>query len=93
MPELDSPNLTNTAKTSLSLDHYYAQLSQLATLKNTGAYSRKTIHDLNNALGKINNALWLMAREDSASSPFFKQCQQIIEQELISAHTMLGSDP
>ncbi len=79
-----------TTRPDNSLEHYEVAATQLYQLKNARAYDRITIHDVNNSLGKINNALWLMAREPDNSTPLFRTCQQIVENELANSRRMLS---
>jgi len=75
----------------IDLSHYEAVASQLDQLKHSRHYDRITIHDVNNSLNKINNALWLMAREESTSTPLFRTCQQIVEREIKVARVSLDN--
>ena len=81
------PTITMAAP---NLEHYERAAIQLDQLKHSKHYDRITLHDVNNSLGKINNALWLMAREENTSTPLFRTCQQIVERELGAAHKMLS---
>jgi len=72
------------------LKHYETAAIRLDKLKLSRNYDRITIHDVNNSLNKINNALWLMAREENPSTPLFRTCQQIVEKEIAFAHLALG---
>ena len=73
-----------------ALEAYQLAAQRLDHLKNARAYSRVTIHDINNSLAKINNALWLMARESNVSTPLYRTCQQIVEKELVEAQQHLN---
>ena len=73
-----------------NLEYYEAAAVQLDRLKHSRNYDRITIHDVNNSLSKINNALWLMAREENASTPLFHTCRQIVEKEIAVARRALN---
>jgi len=72
------------------LEYYETASVQLDQQKHSRNYDRITIHDVNNSLNKINNALWLMAREENASTPLFRTCQQIVEKEIAVARRALN---
>ena len=81
--------LTNTPQILIDLERYEIEAKQVDQLKNSHAYPRVTIHEVNNCLAKINNALWLMAREPDTSTSLFQTCQQIVNKELSEARGML----
>ena len=71
------------------LKPYEVAATRIDQLKLAKAYSRVTIHDINNSLAKINNALWLMAREPNCNTPLFRTCRQIVESEISEANQLL----
>lgn len=71
------------------LTHYQQQAELIEILKQRQPYPKIIIHDVNNALAKINNALWLMAHEGNTATPIFRTCREIVERELEKARQQL----
>lgn len=86
MENTDASTKTNTREAG----YFQQAIQRIETQCQQDELPRKTIHDINNALANITNALWLLENERELNREATQQYQSLIETELKRAQNLLG---
>jgi len=81
----------NTLSGTGDLQTLQSSLREIEALRNANEaeLERKIVHDVNNSLAKITNALWLLEQEADQNSEHARQYIALIQQELDFSRNLL----